>query len=541
MFATQFGRIFWKEYRSQRTLWLSCLLMEIVYLVLVLIFTSNAVQTIQLLWGTATVFPILYAVACGAVLFAGERESRGSDWLLSLSNSPAATLSAKIAFAIVATMAMQLISALPTLIFSGIYFQFGYSPSPAWLLIPYGLWVLCWSILGSLLSRRVFTSLGAMVFGVILTLYIPLILTMSLMYLFLRRELDSGHPISNAIFFVFMVCLTLVVIWIDVQLGLRWCQGKYVDGTIIERFLASFEQWLRNRTGHVAKAARIPNRVEFDQPWRRTWQRLIWQERHRESLPILIAVVGCALGSMITIVDVIGLSGSVVFVFALCLAIPTLMGVLTFESDTEGSRFRFLANRGLPEASIWFAKQAVWLPRAFWITAAIFFSSLIVEGLAGSVRDLFMHSKRMPQDPSMDAAFKVLSQNWDLTIYFVLLSYACGQLASMIFSRAVLAGVFGFVLTGFTVFWGRQALLAEIPIFWTLGFPFLSMLLFTFWQMKPQMLEERTLFRSGKMALVLVSLVVVCYLGGVVYEVAFANSYEKISVPLSTRTFNVTN
>ena len=541
MFATQFGRIFWKEYRSQRTLWLSCLLIEIAYLVLRLVLIINPSEAAWILSDSPAAFSVLFAIGCGAVLFAGEREARGSDWLLSLSISPVATVCAKFAFAIIATVAIQLIAALPIAIVLKVFFQIEFGSHTAMSLVPFGLMVLCWSILGSLLSRRVFTSLGAMVLGVIVTFYIPLILAISLMYLFLRRELDSGHPISNTIFFVFIVCLTLVVIWIDVQLGMRWCQGKYVDGSIIERFLVMIEQWLRDRTGRVAKADRIPNRPEFDQPWRRTWQRLIWQERHRESLPLQIAVIGCVLGSMMVLSDVIGQFGSIFFVFAICLALPTLMGMLTFESDTEGSQLRFLANRGLPEVSVWFAKQAVWLPRAFWITASIFFSSLIVESLAQFVRDIFVHSKRVPQDMSMETAFKVLSQNLELTVYFVLLSYACGQLASMIFSRAILAGVFGFAFTGLMVSWGRQALLTEVPFFWTLGFPFLSMLLFTFWQMKPQLLEERTLLRSGKMALVLVSLVVVGYLGGVTYEVVFTNSYEKISVPLSTRTLTVTN
>ena len=119
MFAVPFNRMFWKEYRVQRALWLSCLLIGVVFQITLGCAALHPEIRSDVLLSMASVFPVMYAVGCGALLFASEREDRTSDWLVSLSVPPATLLTAKFAFAFVSVVALQLVLALLSLVLLG--------------------------------------------------------------------------------------------------------------------------------------------------------------------------------------------------------------------------------------------------------------------------------------------------------------------------------------------------------------------------------------------------------------------------------------
>src|SRR4051812_14390863 len=98
MFAMPFGRILWKEYRSQRMLWVCCFLFGFLFQALYAYWTFDVHSRQQHLFNMAIVASVMYAVGCGAVLFASEREDRTSSWLLSLSIAPTPVMAAKFAF-----------------------------------------------------------------------------------------------------------------------------------------------------------------------------------------------------------------------------------------------------------------------------------------------------------------------------------------------------------------------------------------------------------------------------------------------------------
>ena len=115
------------------------------------------------------------------------------------------------------------------------------------------------------------------------------------------------------------------------------------------------------------RATRIPARVESEFSAWRTWQRLVWQERHRESLHLGLLSVFCAVGVLLAIYSMTQRESITFASIGLIVLLPVAMGVLGFRFDAGGQQLRFLANRGTSPLAIWCAKQVVWLPRAFWI------------------------------------------------------------------------------------------------------------------------------------------------------------------------------
>lgn len=505
MFAVQFSRFFWKEYRTQRTLWVICFLIGTLSAVINLYFVHYSQRTngMRVLVASPAIFAAIYAVGCGALLFANEREHRTSDWLLSLSILPNAALRAKFAFAIVATIALQLALVVVSLLLStGVHFSDLYISELPQALPPFGLLVLIWAAFGSLMSRRVLASIGAMVLGVAVSVWLPIVI----FHVSLRIWFDTPDPMIDQLTYFVLVLSVIIVLCADVWLGRRWCQGKYLDGSIIEDFGAACERFWNERTSGVLQRCRIPVRVDSDEPWRRSWQRLTWQERYRESLHMFLLVIGCAIGAMSAIIDSCGFPGATVFALFTGFAVPLAMGVLAFEADVDHNQLRFLVSRGVSPGSVWLTKHAVWLPRAFWIAAVIFIVSLVCERL--------MVSRSLSnQDFSLQLFFKDAAFQWHFAIWYVLLSYSCGQLSSFLFQRAVLAGVFGIIFNFVAVAWLIMVVNSRVPLSWSVGFPIIAMLLFTLWQMKPRMLEEHSWSNRWKMIIALSGVPAIVMLG----------------------------
>ncbi len=73
-----FRRLIWKEYRLQRALWLAVAAISSLLMLLVYAVGAGSLSEAEQwhpLFGIALVFPALYALGCGAVLFAGEHEA----------------------------------------------------------------------------------------------------------------------------------------------------------------------------------------------------------------------------------------------------------------------------------------------------------------------------------------------------------------------------------------------------------------------------------------------------------------------------------
>ena len=487
MFAIPFHRMFWKEYRVHRALWLSCFLIGIASQLTLGFMALHPEIRSEFLLGAASFFPVMYAVGCGALLFASEREERTADWLTTLSIPPAPSLTAKFAFAVASVVALQTVLALFSLLLLG-----GTSvENLRTMFLPFALVVLIWSSLGSLLSQRVLMSVP-------LTFLLGLVSHLLLLYVLVSWHQQS-FQMNAPIVFIAVGMLSFCVLVVDIWLGLRWCQGQYIDGSSLENVQFRLTDFWQSRSKPRTTTSRLTTRVEPEQAWYRTWQRLVWQERNRESLHRVILATGVILGFFAAINGPNYQSWpeiAVLLLIGLAALTPFSMGVLGFRSDANRSQSRFLAFRGISPASVWMAKQAVWMSRAVWLPIAIIAVALFFESL-------FVSGYGIGQLP-MKHVFSTFVSQPSLVIWIILVSYGCGQLAALLFQRTILAIAFGVMLNVVLMGWLGLTEVLSVPQWCFLGLPVLAMFLITLWQMRPWLLEDNSWSRKWKLAVALI-------------------------------------
>lgn len=99
-------RVFWKEYRLQRPLWLVVAALAVLTGLLTFACSLNPFFTTVTLRYIALATPALYALGCGAMLFAGEHETETYEFQRSLPTRASSLLIGKVVFAVFSTAAM---------------------------------------------------------------------------------------------------------------------------------------------------------------------------------------------------------------------------------------------------------------------------------------------------------------------------------------------------------------------------------------------------------------------------------------------------
>ena len=490
MFAIPFHRMFWKEYRVHRALWLSCFLIGIASQLTLGFMALHPEIRSEFLLGAASFFPVMYAVGCGALLFASEREERTADWLTALSIPPAPSLTAKITFAVASVVALQTVLALFSLALLG-----GTSgENLRTMFLPFALVVLIWSSLGSLLSQRVLMSVP-------LTFLLALISHLLLLYVLVNLS-RQPFRMNAPVVLIAVGMLSFCALVIDIWLGWRWCQGQYTDGSSVENVQSWLMEFWKSRSKSGMTKSLLATRVEPEQAWYRTWQRLVWQERNRESLHWAMLIGGISLSLLMAWNGRWGESNPgtrdavALLVIGVVSLIPFSMGVLGFRSDANRSQSRFLAFRGISPLSIWMSKQVVWLFRAFWLPIAVIAFARCCEAV-------FAWDHVMGQRPMASVVSTVISHPW-LIVWVVLMSYGCGQLGALLFQRTIIAIAFGVMLNVVLMGWLGLIEVLSVPQWWSLGLPVLAMFSITLWQIRPWLLEDNSWSRKWKLAVALI-------------------------------------
>jgi ABC-type transport system involved in multi-copper enzyme maturation permease subunit len=93
----QAKHIFWKEYRTQRSIWLGITLIIVVLQSLVYaMMPQNANDPLETLMSIGAILTTFYALASAGVLFAGEREEETDCWLMILPTSKSSLFGGKL-------------------------------------------------------------------------------------------------------------------------------------------------------------------------------------------------------------------------------------------------------------------------------------------------------------------------------------------------------------------------------------------------------------------------------------------------------------
>jgi hypothetical protein len=451
------SRLMWKEYRAQRALWLAVCAFGVVPQVLFRLTLRHPADHVFAIWMMVLVMPIMFVIGSMAILFAGEREDRTDDWLRQMSVSPLWLLLAKWSFCVTATVALMAGLTMSALALAWDVPRFGDEALPAeavartaWMFA--GL--LLWGALGSLLSRRVVTAVPAMGLWWVLTLVVPVV------WLPWMFGITYVHPWHERVQQILIATAFVGVGIADAWLGWRWCHGRHVDARVFDDGYAAFSQWLNRVWGRIPVRSRIPAGIEFDNAWRREWQRLIWQERHRESYQRKLLYLGCLISLLLARTSMFSgdlLSG----VMPLVVLFPMTLAILGFRYDGEGQPLRFLANRGVSPHAIWLAKHVVWFPRAIWMPLTVWIVACVVQAVAPRVGFA-----------GQNELLRVSAAAWehlDVVLWYIALSYGCGHLAALCLRRVILGVVAAVALNLLAAAWMGLNMAFQVPIWWSVG------------------------------------------------------------------------
>jgi hypothetical protein len=332
------GRLVWKEYREQRSVWLALALLGVVVLI-------GLVQSLGLSGLGSTGYPgeflglfavalaFTYGLVCGAMMLAGEREGRTLAFLDSLERRRAHLWIVKVGTALLLTLAQALVLA-------GLAGGLGASERlgfrGGWLVLAVICgWVgVAWGLLGSALNRSVLAAAGVAVI---------LLLGTAPVWLILGHLIAGHHPPD--------VPLTLVGVSITAAAlaasGLIFCRPD-----LQRRVSSSQPVEMRRRTI----------------PW--ALSRILWLTYRQGNTAVLIlAALSLFLGSVIPLTSLLGWPVTTLLVGVAC-------GIAVFAGEQAGDGRHFLGDQRLPVGRIW-AVKSVW-----WIVMTVALAALVLLALA---------------------------------------------------------------------------------------------------------------------------------------------------------------
>lgn len=472
MNRTPFLRVLWKEYRAQRALWWSMVGITLFFQLWVLGLVTSEVERVKLLFGVSLIWPALYSMGCGALLFAAEHDEGTFEFQRCLPVTAGQLLSGKLIFAVASLAAMLVLTVLLGCGLAG-------GRLPEWrtsgaLLGVCGvaaLELLAWSVFFSLLSRRV---LPAAILGAVAA-SLSVHLCVNVLYQ------ASPDRFTGIQWYVYALPprlgILLLVVLADLWLGRRWLRRgseSPFDATASEGECPRLERIAR------WKAARRGSGFVhlLWQHWRQSWRLMATMAAGAGLLAVWMGDIWRGPPGGYTRSEWTNLALPAVMILA------ALMGVGVFMPDQRHSSFRFLAERGLRPTMVWLSRQLVWgLPALLVLTA----SGGAVLSVLG---DAFPHAPSVPPW----TLFGVREEVWR---YGVVLGmcYAAGQFCSMLLRSSILAAFLGLFLAGLLGFWSMIMAALEVP--WSLAvLPIPVLLLLVTWLRTGDWLRERNSRRA---------------------------------------------
>jgi hypothetical protein len=440
-----FWRLFWKEYRLQRALWIAMAVLTAFVLALVSEFSLNPEERIQWVYRVALAFSALYCLGCGATLFAGEHEAETYEFQRTLPVSGRRVFCGKITFALLSSAALFGAMWFLAEYFNGWILPDTQSQVVLWELFGlFGLEMLLWTALSSLLFRHVLIAavLGAAAASV------SLVIVVEQTSPNFSIDADVAATVPRRALIAALVAL------LDLWLGMCWfrAQGDRGWRAIFPAVSVEMPTW----TTAVANWWRVPQR-------RMILGRLMWQH-WRQSIRILLAIgvvfvplaiVGPLADLLIILPGPASHHQNIVhgMAYTLAIAVVPLLGACTFLADQRRRSFRFLTERGVSPKCVWLSRQLIALAIPMFLVAvcvlgSIPFSDFSRPFFAWQVAGVFV-----------------------FVLGYVVLGTAAGQLFSMFLRSGFLAAVFSVLLTSvlcgwcaLMTCWGVNWLWSVLPI-----------------------------------------------------------------------------
>lgn len=457
-FTSGFWRLAWKEYRSQRSLWLAVLILTaLVELIISLVVTLTNSDPIPSSGHLVVAFAavVVYLLGCGATLFALEHESGTFDFQRLLPVSTWHVYGAKLGVGFLS--GLGLMAAL--LVFEHAFYV-GWHAVLApidWgaALVNFSE-VFLWAVLFSLVMRHPLrAAVASMVaMSVNLCVVLPLAHTLSPTW-------DGDLLRFHRNFLGIRLGIICVLLAVDTWLAWRWFHGK--TGF-------SFRRWRPSWSGRSSDYWIVPvgSLPAYTRGWPIGWWRLIgitW----RQGRWILVLMCGLFLWAFVWQLPRGFHSGELTGVIVIPLILSAIVfGLCSFTFDQWSDQFRFYAERGVSPRWLWLSRHAVWFPPV----------------LVQSVAVQWMASSQSTWSPADDFMFR-----WGC-IFGGLTAYALSQLCAM-FVRSTLVA---FVVSIFAVFvgWCWMVIMVSLGIpAWFSLLPVPLLALYTTWHFAANWIEER--------------------------------------------------
>ena len=514
MNATSFGRILWKEYRSQRAYWIAMaaltVIMELAWLASPWVPGSIRVEV---LFEVALVCAAFYALGSAAMLFATERENETYGFLHAMPVTTRAVLLGKTVFALGSAAAMYLVAwMLAFTLVRGM-------PAP---LVHQRMWILCglggvellaWGIFFSLLLKR--TLVAAILAGTIGSI--------GPVCFFATGFSTDTIPVRLAVLAVVVVAI--------IALAARWFRERLWPSVWPRRTSFANDRSMCSE-GAVLITLRVMHSITrsvmstFRKPAvvatptfgeKRTMAtsdprpriavmlgRLLWQEV-RQSTAVKVAMIVWLLPAVFifwaTWID--GEPVRKTDAWPHLLAVPGFWAILSssllFLSDQTRCRFRFLAEQGIP-------------PRLVWLSRQIGGLLVVLAGLLLVLPPTLAQIETLGMDKGAIVGL----------LGFVVLAYSCGQLCSMVFRSGIIAVVCAMILTALVCGWAALMYVLGMSWSWSVAPMPLAFLTAT-WLHAPDWLVERRTWRARLRLSLVVALPALAILAAVplvrVYEI----------------------
>lgn len=470
-----FWRLVWKEYRLQRAFWLSIAAMTIAAQLLTVVFAAGE-ERLTWLFGLALGFSALYALGCGATLFATEHEVGTFEFQRTLPVSSRRLFAGKLLFALLSIPALMAILWLAAVTLAG-----GRVPALREQAAAWGLWgfaaveLLVWGVLFSLLTTQ---PLKAAILGIAAASAAIHLITANFIAADVTRYWDAE---TYAAALPARAVVAALVALVDLAIGLRWL-----------RLPGSRQRLAGPSTGERTAAAHPRAGVASGR--RGGTAALLWQH-WRQSARTMAVVAGAAvLVAWLTLwaMTTLGWADEYRLLVSAAILIGAMFGVGTFLADQQQHGFRFFAEHGVRPRRVWFTRQLLWsLPLV----------PLAVLGVL-AVLTISPH----PNDHNWWLVYGDQYQSWGMARFpwltaigraarlvgIVAVAYSAAQFSSMLFRSGFLAGFFAILFSSLLGGWALLMMELGVPWIWSvLPIP-LVLLLATFVHSSDWMLERHT-------------------------------------------------
>jgi hypothetical protein len=490
MSRTVVGRIFWKELRAQRGMWLGVTGLMIGIQALLTVFAlsyRHPPRDLEELYDS--VFPlaylgaVFYAIGSGAASFTEETEGNTAVLLRTVPMTPSEAFAGKWGFGLASTGVLFAVLAVAAGLCScsawlAIAIQgtsaFSHSPVPSaadinvplssvWIgiLTPVAFFAFC-ALFSLLLSNGLMAALCGSVCTVVALALVEFLDGRAGVPALIAQQLTV---IAGALV---VIDFWLTGIWLrqGTFFGLRWTGRWPVEWT----------------AGWEWRVVRIPRPIEllrFGEPavsWKRAAQRLAWKELRQAGPYVAISLFAATVLLIPPVLDPLRRLLGNLSPWTFGMAIPLLMGVGAYRSDQKGRAYRFLGDLAVTPDGSWIVKHLIWMGLTFLTCGYALFVERIGWQLsrerAFALQDSILYGigrsfarpgfrLRDDQPPLMTGL--------DVVGLYIVLAYSIGQRLSFAIAKGLLA--FGLAMGATILACQAWAIFSHrgVPLWWTIG------------------------------------------------------------------------